>query len=68
MKVKLHLQPNATSKFFKPRSVPFALKTAIEEELACLESSGIVQKVSISNRAAPIVPKTGVCDYVVIIR
>ena len=56
MKVKLHLQPNATPRFFKPRSVPFALKPAIEEELVRLESSGIVQRVSTSDWAAPIVP------------
>ena len=56
MKVKLLLQPNTTPKFFKPRSVPFGLKTAIEEELVRLESSGIVQRVSTSDRAAPIVP------------
>ena len=56
MKVKLHLQPKATPRFFKPHSVPFALKPAIEEELVRLESSGIVQRVSTSDWAAPIVP------------
>ena len=33
MKVKLHLKPDARPKFCKPRSVPFALKPAIDREL-----------------------------------
>ena len=56
MKVKLHVKPDARSKFFKPRSKPFAIKPAIDQELERLESAGILQKVPTSDRAAPIVP------------
>ena len=52
----LHLKPNASPKFLKARPVPFALKEAIELELDRLEASGIIEKVTHSQWAAPIVP------------
>ena len=42
--------------FFKPRSVPFAIKSAIDSELDDLEKSGVITKVVHSDWAAPIVP------------
>ena len=33
----LHIQPDVTPRFFKPRPVPFAIKDAITQELKCLE-------------------------------
>ena len=63
----LHLKPNAHPRFFKARSVPFAIKAAINEELDQLEASGIISKVTHSEWAAPIVPvpkNNGICgDY-----
>ena len=53
---KLQVRPDARPKFFKPRPVPFAIKTAIEEELDRLEASGALRKVTYSDWAAPIVP------------
>ena len=52
----LQLKPEAKPKFCKARPVPFALKSAVERELDCLESDGILEKVSYSEWAAPIVP------------
>ena len=52
----LHLKDNAVPKFCKARTVPFALKEAIEQELNRLEQDGIIEKVSYSPWAAPIVP------------
>ena len=49
----LHLIPNATP---KARSVPFALREAIQAELERLEEAGVLQKVNHSKWAAPIVP------------
>ena len=55
-KAKLQAHPDAQPKFFKPRSVPFAIRPAIEQELDCLEASGTMTKVTHSDWAAPIVP------------
>ena len=52
----LQLKPGAKPKFCKARPVPFALKAAIDRELDRLESEGILEKVSYSEWAAPIVP------------
>ena len=52
----LQLKPGAKPKFCKARPVPFALKAAIERELDRLESEGILEKVSYSEWAAPVVP------------
>ena len=53
---KLTLKPNADPKIFKPRPVPYALRDAIERDLERLESLGVIEKVSYSDWAAPIVP------------
>ena len=52
----LHLKENAVPKFCKARTVPFVLKEAIEQELNRLEQDGIIEKVTYSPWAAPIVP------------
>ena len=52
----LHVKPNATPKFFKPRPVPYAIREAMENELDRLESVGIIEKVEHSEWAAPVVP------------
>ena len=54
-KATLHVKPEATPKFFKPRLVPFATKEAVGQELDRLEKQGIIKKVSTSDWAAPIV-------------
>ena len=41
---KLTLKPDAEPKFFKPRPVPYALRDAIEKDLECLESLGVIEK------------------------
>ena len=41
--------------FYRPRSVPFALKEAIEFKLVHLEAEGVIEKVNESEWAAPIV-------------
>ena len=56
LQATLHVRPDARPKFFKPRTVPFAIKGAIEQELDRLEANGVIRKVSHSEWAAPIVP------------
>ena len=48
---KIHVQPN----FWKPHTVLYALKPAVEKELARLQREGIVEPVKFSEWAAPIV-------------
>ena len=55
-KARLHLQPGAKPVFFRPRSIPFAIKETVEKELDRLKAEGIIEKVDRSEWAAPIVP------------
>ena len=52
---RLVLKPGAKPKFCRPRPVPYALREPIERELEHLESEGVVERVSHSDWAAPIV-------------
>ena len=55
IKATLHLKPDATSKFMKPRPVAYSLKPKIEAERDKLELQGIVYRVDTSEWATPIV-------------
>ena len=52
---KLSVTPGAQLKFFKPRSVPLALKESVESELHQLEQKGVLEKTNYSEWAAPVV-------------
>jgi transposase InsO family protein len=52
----LDMKENALPVFCKARPVPFAIKKKIEDELTRLEGAGIIQKVTHSDWAAPLVP------------
>ena len=56
LQATLQLKAAAKPKFFRPRSVPYAIRAAIGSELDRLEAAGIVEKVVCSDWAAPIVP------------
>lgn len=45
LSVKLHVDPEATPRFFKPRSVPYAMKGKAEEELKRLQKLCIIEPV-----------------------
>ena len=53
--VKLHVNPNEHPKFCRARTVPYAMKEKIEEELDRLEGEGVLEKISHSEWATPIV-------------
>ena len=55
-KAKLHVKENARPKFFKPRSVPYAMRERVESEIERLEQEGVIEKVTYSEWASPIVP------------
>ena len=56
LSAKLSLKEGEEPKFFKPRSIPYAVRGAIEKELDRLEQQSILEKVTFSGWATPIVP------------
>ena len=53
---QLKLKENEIPQFFKPRSVSFALKENIADELHRLEKIGVLEKVEFSGWAMPVFP------------
>ena len=51
----LHINEQVPHKFFKPHTVPFALKEMVEKELDRLQSLDIIEPIKYSKWAAPIV-------------
>lgn len=56
VKASLQLREDSKPKYFKARPVPFALKEKVANELNRMETVGVLEKVSVSDWAAPIVP------------
>lgn len=55
-KATLSVKENTNPKFCIARSVPYALKPKVEEELDRLEKERIIQRIDHSEWASPIVP------------
>ena len=53
---KLLVDPEVSPRFYRPRSVPHAMRPKIEQELQRLEKNGIIESVQFADWAAPIVP------------
>ena len=53
---KLHVDPQARPRFYRPRSVPYTMKEKVELELDHLHQQGIIEPIQFSEWAAPIVP------------
>ena len=53
---KLHVDPSIPPRFCPARSVPYALRDKVSQELDRLEQLGIIEPVQFSDWAAPIVP------------
>ena len=53
---KLYVDPMAKPRYYRPRSVPYALTSKIEEELDRLVEEGTLESVETADWAAPIVP------------
>ena len=56
VEANLHVDTQAKPLYFKARSVPFALKQKVEQELERLESQDVITPVPFSEWATPIVP------------
>ena len=54
--VKIHINENITPLFYKPRTVPYALREKVEKKLERLEKEGTIEAVQLSEWAALIVP------------
>jgi len=52
----IDVDERATPKFYKARAVPYAIRPAVEAELANLERAGVLSRVDHSEWATPIVP------------
>ena len=55
VKAKIHVKDGSKPKFCKARSVPFAMRQAVEKEIERLEELGIITPVANSEWAIPIV-------------
>lgn len=53
---KLYVDRDAKPRFHKARSVPFAMRQKVDEELQRLQELGIIEPVQFAEWAAPIVP------------
>ena len=56
IKARLELKSNASPRFVKPRSMPYAVRGEVEKELDRLVAEKILRKIDYSDWAAPIVP------------
>ncbi|XP_066983823.1 uncharacterized protein [Macrobrachium rosenbergii] len=59
VKAKIKLKENTSAKFFKPRSVPYALKEKVTQKLNSMAENRVLEPVNCSEWASPlvIVPK-----------
>ena len=52
----IYVDPTARPQFFRPRPVPYSMRSLIEQELERLVQSGVLKPVQFADWAAPIVP------------
>ena len=53
---KIHVNPDTVPMFCSARPVPYSMRPLVEEELEKLVSQGVIEPVTFSGWAAPIVP------------
>jgi hypothetical protein len=56
IKAHLHVQADATPKFYRPRPIPLSMKEKVEAELDRKGKLRILEKIEIADWAAPIGP------------
>lgn len=56
MTVMIHFNPGSVPKFYRPRSVHFAMRSKVEAEINRLLNENIITPVKYSEWAAPVVP------------
>ena len=50
------VDPQVLPKFYKARSLPYTMRDKVEQELNILQTAGIIEPISFSEWAAPVVP------------
>ena len=55
-RAKIYLNDDAQPKYFRARSIPYAFREKVEQELIRLQEEGTIEPVQVSDWAAPIVP------------
>ncbi|XP_056136247.1 uncharacterized protein K02A2.6-like [Lampris incognitus] len=55
-KATIHVNADAVPRFFRPRSVPYAIRAKVDEEIDRLIKEGIITPVKYSDWAGPVVP------------
>ena len=55
-RAKIYLNDDAQPKYFRARSIPYAFREKVEQELIRLQKEGTIEPVQVSDWAAPIVP------------
>ena len=55
-KATIHVKPNAVPCFFRPRSVPYAMRAKVDKEMDRLLKEGIITPVKWAEWAAPVIP------------
>ena len=53
---KIYVDKDAQPRFHKPRTVPFAIRPKVEDELQRLQELGVIRPIKFADWAAPIVP------------
>ena len=53
---RIHINPHVVPRFFKPRTVLYALYARVEDDLERLVELGVIEPVQFADWAAPIVP------------
>ena len=56
---KLYVDLNAQPHFCKPRTVPYALQTKVNQELDRLEKAGVIEPIQFADWAAPVLQRDG---------
>ena len=52
----IQVDPKVQPRFFKPRTIPYALKAKVDQEFVRLEQANVIEPIQYSDWVAPIVP------------
>ena len=56
VQARLFIDSKAPPKFYRARTVPYALRDKVEQELTRLQKQGVIEPARFADRAVPVVP------------